>query len=148
MEMVGLVFVVVILVLGIVLYLQFASKARSPVAQQSQASSSFLTALADTYVPACNVRFSEVARECASGGFSDLVCGDPCAEAQIVMNKIAAVTLLREGKKFNLSLSGKNVQYVSGCNSADPTVQIVAAPQIVIPLGSGRVANLGLALCR
>jgi hypothetical protein len=147
MEMIGLVFVVVLLVLGIVLYLAFAGKTRSPTtARQVQESNSFLTAIADTHIPACKVKFSEVAQSCAGGGF--LPCSNPCVELDFAVDRIANATLLREGRKYNLSLVGKDVMNYSDCESADPKTLITSAPQLAIVLGGGRVKQLSLAYCR
>jgi hypothetical protein len=136
-------------VLGVVLYLQFAGKARPQSnVGQVQASNSFLTALAETHVPACNVRFSEAARACAMRATRGLACTDPCAAVQSAMDAVVNSTLLKEGRKYNLSIAGTTVQNASNCRSADPATLVIAAPQVAIVFGDGRSTNLTLALCR
>ncbi|HIH24706.1 TPA: hypothetical protein HA251_06760 [Candidatus Woesearchaeota archaeon] len=151
MEMIGLVFIVVIIIIGMVLYLSLSGKddsgARANRAANAQKSSSFLTAIAETDIVGCGVPLSRVAQACVR---REVFCdnGDPCITLERAMTKIANETLYAQGMKYNLSLEGTRVQAESDCDSANLSVSLIAAPRQPIPLGNGQTVDLILSICR
>lgn len=151
MEMIGLVFIVVIIVIGIVLYISSSNKVNrddgTGQAQGVQKSTSFLTALAETRIPACGVPLSRVVQACVN---DEVFCdnGDPCKTLQRTFDKVAAHSLYEQGMKYNLSVEGTAVQNISGCNSSSVNTRILAAPRQPIPLTNGQQTYLVLSICR
>lgn len=140
-EMIGLVFVVVILVLGFLLYLKFSSGGGGSVPDQS---STYLVALKETTIPACKTSVERIAAACLEG---ETLCGDPCSRLEETFRSIAGQTLVREGFRYNLSLIG-SVSNSSDCASADPAVELTSAPRAPIVSGGHVIGYLELAMCR
>lgn len=145
-EMVGLVFVVVIIVLGIVLYMQFSGSKTSAVPKDQQRTNSFLVALTETTVPACGDTFARVAKSCVVG---DAICQQPCETLSRTMADIAAQAL--PGAKYSLRLEsgdGRQVYAHAEDHCTADAASIIAAPQQPIPFGGGENVYLTLTLCR
>lgn len=116
MEMVGLVFVVLIIVIGIILYVAFSNPADSTgTTRQVQAYVSFITAFGETELPSCGLPAARVAQECAERPAGSSICGGrPCEELEEAMEAVLARTLKDQGIGYNMSLQGTGVQSVSG----------------------------------
>lgn len=151
MEMIGLVFIVVIIIIGMVLYLSLSGKdtggATANRAASAQKSSSFLTAIVETDIVGCGVPLSRVAQACVR---REAFCDndDPCITLERAMTKLANETLYVQGVKYNLSLEGTLAQTDSDCDSANLSVSLIAAPRQPIPLGNGQTVDLVLSICR
>jgi hypothetical protein len=142
MEMIGLVFIVIVLVIGIVLFLTFMPKARASQGSFREGES-LLIAFGQATVPACGVSVSEVARQCANGG----TCrdgSDACVHLSEALGHIAPTL---DQWSYNISLEGTAVMHENGCQSANPRQPLQGTPTLPIPLGGGRVAKLKLAVC-
>jgi hypothetical protein len=140
-EAFGLAFVVVLLIFGIVVYVFFSATSAPPPPPET--TDSFLTALAETDVPACGMSAARVAADCV---LSRSTCGgDPCGALQGVFDTIANATLDVEGKRYNLSLEGTSVTRVADCQSANASVRLIAAPRHPL-FTTGR--SMRLSLCR
>lgn len=146
MEMVGLVFVVLIIVVGIILYVSFSGRGADGAqrSKESQAYKSFVTAFGETDIPACGMPASRVAQECL---FDDTtVCGgDPCGELQQAIEDITEYTLEEQGIRFNMSLEGKPVGVEMGCDSSVTSGLQWAS----LPIGgmASRNSSLRLSVC-
>jgi hypothetical protein len=138
-EMIGLVFVVLIIVVGIVLYMLLGSNRPLPAAKGG---SSFLVALTETTVPACDASVEELARACVK---QESLCDDPCFAAQEAFETIGSASLGKAGYRYNLSIEGTAVMVVEGdCVSADPRIALREAPRQTI---AGLTANVRLSVC-
>jgi hypothetical protein len=146
MEMVGLVMVVVVLIIGIVVYVSMSSRVHVSNTPKMQPANSFLTALAETDIPVCDVSFSRVAQMCAQK--KTLPSCDPCTALQLRVDFILDKTLRDEGRKYNLSLVGTTVGSENDCPSGASTTEVLSAPQLPIVFGDGRSAVLMLSFCR
>lgn len=148
LEMIGLVFIVLLLVVGIVLYAKFAGKSQTgDRSTKLQGAGSFLIALSETSVPSCGTSFSKVVSACALGK-SFCLTGDPCLEAQRTMELLASETLDKQGIAYNLSIQGTPLAvFTDDCESANPAVDVLAAPNVEIVLGGGTTRKMTLALC-
>ncbi len=147
MEMVGLVFVVILVVIGIVMYLLFSLPTDGGASQaQLQGITSFLISLKETTLPGCSASFERVVAACVQG---ERLCGSgrPCREAQRAM-EAASAFLQDSGYAFNLSLFGTGLMVVDGCASAEPGVPLLAAPRLPIVYEGGLREYLVLAICR
>jgi len=81
MEMVGLVFIVIIVILGIFIYLQVATRTPDVDSTVSQEATSFLIAFKESTIPSCGASVEQVAAACIEKkGFCS--SGDPCFELQ------------------------------------------------------------------
>ncbi len=153
-EMIGLVFVVVILVLGIVLFVRFNAISSGGTgeytrqAAATQQASAFMTALKETTVPLCGASVERVARACLEDDY--YICPlDPCDALQSVFSDIGEQTLTKQGLYYNLSLEGRDVNVTVGCNSSTPTVQLSSALRSEIILSGGRgTGYFRLSVCR
>jgi hypothetical protein len=144
-EMVGLVFVVVIIVIGIILYMSFANKNQAPDTKDLQRSNSFLVALSETTVPGCSDPFSRVVQSCV---LNEATCQQPCEQLETVMDQTAQYALA--GSKYSLRVedaTGTVFARVEDDCTKD-AASIIAAPRQPIPFGNGRTAYLVLTLCR
>jgi hypothetical protein len=147
MEMIGLVFVVVIIVLGMFLYLRFSDSPSESIvrtAKEVQLYTSFLTALSETDVPDCGVPVSRVAAACLEDD-ADLCGGTPCEALNNTINTIAEATLKRQGIRYDLRLEGTAVQAADRCNI---TVTSSYSPSIPIVTPSGIPGKITLTVCR
>lgn len=151
-EMVGLVFVVVLLILGILLYVRLSAAGDeragdlTDTAERVQQSNSFLVALKETTL--CGTTFERAVRACIE---DERLCpsGDPCIEVQDTMDRIVAATLIPQGYLFNLSIVGTDVMNVTGCISADPEVLLASGAESTIVLSGARPSGrLKLSICR
>lgn len=146
-EMIGLVFIVVLIVVGIVIYLRMSVDDVENVEQEQQGSVSFLVALKETTLPACGVSFERAAAACFQG---ETLCTsrDPCLEIQNTMDELSLV-LLRQGFKYNLSIEGTALETVSSCQSGDRSVDLLMAPRVPLVYASGGAQRfLRLSVCR
>jgi len=145
MEMVGLVFVVVILVLGIVLYVSFSQPRGTNTAAQVMGQSSFLNAMLETQVPECGVSISRLAQACIQNeGF----CGDACDKVQFALDRIVNMTLIEQGVKYNISIEGTGIMnYSSDCKSSDNRTRLGPGAQAFVTLNGG-TRQLVLYTCR
>jgi hypothetical protein len=149
MEMIGLVMVVVILIFGILIYMQLASKPNNApaVAKTAQANNAYLTAMLETDIPQCRVTFRELAQACGRkvpiGS-----CPDSCEAVQASLDTIVANTLEKEGRQYNISITMTEIQKESGCKSAEPKTRIISGAQLPLVLGDGRTREFSLKLCR
>ena len=142
-EMIGLVFVVLILVIGIVLYARFSVV---PEQEPPETTSAFLTALKETTVDSCNANVERVARACLEGT-PFCVTGDPCTELQDTFDEVGGV-LDRQGIVYNLSLEQTSVM-TGDCPSSNPTVGLSSAPVSEIVLSGGvSKGRIRLSVCR
>jgi hypothetical protein len=141
LEMVGLVFVVVLVVMGLLLYLSLSSRQPVTPSRVPERASSFMVALIETDVPECGVVYSSLARECLLG--SDF-CSDPCGKLQNVTNTVLAYSLAKEGMRYNITLEGTSVYNASGCEGRLPAF---VSPN-PINLASGAKRNLVLTICK
>ncbi|MDD9953873.1 MAG: hypothetical protein OXR66_06070 [Candidatus Woesearchaeota archaeon] len=143
-EMIGLVFIVLLLVVGIMLYLRFSSPPEQNNEGTFQGATSFLVALKESAV--CDASFERVAAACIEGhAFCD--SGDPCLEAQLFMDEITSEFLVQH--KFNLSIERTDVQVVVDCESGDQRTLLAAAPRTPIVLSRGVIGgNIVLSICR
>ena len=116
MEMVGLVFVVPVIVIGIIMYVTFSGTTdNTGTARQVQAYTSFITAFGETELPACGLPAARVAQECFEYPIGSSICGgEPCDALQEAMDAILASTLERQGIGYNMSLEGTGVMSASG----------------------------------
>jgi len=150
MEMVGLVFIVAIIVVGIILYITFSAKNSNDngagTASSYQRSTSFLVALTETDVLECGEPVSSVIKDCMLDDRSS--CNDPCKALNTTFNAVLNYTLTANFVKYNLSLEGKNVGNASDCDSADPNIETLGAPKQPVSLGNGQSAYLVLTLCK
>lgn len=146
MEMVGLVFIVVLLIIGAVLWIRLSAidTGGGQRAQDLQGATSFLVALKETTLPMCGTSFERVAASCAAGG---TLCGDPCYEAQTAMREIAQTALGDRGVRYNLSIEQTGLTVINGCDSANLSVDIAAAPRAPLVLPSGAQRNIVLSIC-
>ncbi|MBR9700259.1 hypothetical protein GOV11_00130 [Candidatus Woesearchaeota archaeon] len=162
-EMIGLVFIVVALLLGLLVYVKFSVIVKNPAgdlvdrARDVQQTSSFLVALKETTVPNCGgAPMERLARACIENDRSFCITGRPCDMLQELFENLVKVTLVKQGIKFNLSLEGTEVMVVStdvngdlDCVSADRSVDISSAPvgEVVLSGGSGK-GYIRLSMCR
>ncbi len=148
-EMIGLVFVVALIALGIVLYARLGTRSGdggAAQAEQAQGSASLLVSLLETTVPSCGSSFERVAAACVEGR-PMCASGDPCGEAQAVLENVSAIALDARGAKYNLSVEGTGMGIASAdCASADPRVDLVAAPRVPLLTATG-TRYLRLSLC-
>ena len=145
MEMIGLVFVVVLIVVGIILYLTLSDRVNTskPVQKDVQYSTSFRTALAETEIPECQAAVTHVAYACITQDLS--YCNSlPCEALQRAMDAITEETLKRQGIKYNLSLDQTSVQSISGCDSGNKTTGVFYS-DIPIPNTPSKIT---LSICR
>lgn len=154
MEMIGLVFVVVILVLGVVLFIKFKSISGGTSgdyirqAAETQQASAFMTSLKETSVPACSTTVERVARACLEDDY--FICpSNPCVELQNIFETITNGTLTKQGILYNLSLEGSEVMAMKSCNSSDTRVLLSSAQraEVILSGGSG-VGHIRLSVCR
>jgi len=123
MEMIGLVFVVVIIVFGILLYLKFSTRGDTggitKRAEVTQSQSAFLVALKETDIPSCQAPFWRVAKACLE---NDPFCTgeDACAVLQDTIQTIADLTLTEQGTLYDIRLKGTDVQYAPKDTSTTP----------------------------
>jgi len=147
MEMVGLIFIVIILVVGIVLYLRFSIPDGPTVpVQELQSVTSFLVAAKETTIPACGTSVERTIAACLE---DRTLCTsrDPCYEAQVALETLAAEMLPLQGFTYNLSVDGSSIMIEDGCVSADPRIQLLAAPRIPIVFAGSAQRQLILAIC-
>jgi hypothetical protein len=144
-EMIGLVFVVVIIVLGIILYMQFSKSKISTVPKDIQRSNSFLVALTETTIPACRESFSRVAQSCV---LNEQTCEDPCGKLKETMQDTAKYGLA--GSKYSIRVEDAGgtlfASVEQDCTKNAPA--IIAAPKQPLPFGNGQTAYLVVTLCR
>ena len=148
MEMIGLVFIVLIIVVGIVLYLRFSTRDTlgvSRVAVEVQGSNSFLTSLAETEIPQCKATVARVARACKEGE-NYCLSGDPCGELHDTFSKITEASLVKQGVKFDLRLEG-SVRVQEGCAGLAPPVSLSSASVLPVILSTGQ-SKITLSICR
>jgi|GEM_PF-5673505 len=154
-EMVGLVFVVLIIVVGIMLYLVFSSRdptarvARSIVLEEN--ARSYLLVLSQTDVPACGngVDITSLSRACAQRERIGQ-CVDACEDLEEAMRAIVDQTLDAQGQACRLYLGvGTGAIAAASCDDdcIPESINVAAAPDIPIPVNGG-TARLTLALCR
>ena len=148
-EMIGLVFIVVIIVIGIMLYLSFVGKDPQnklvKQATKAEGANSFLIALSETHVPKCGtaVTVTMLARACNDNAAIG-ACTTPCSDLQDVFNGITAATLNAQGLKYSLSFNGVSSAY-GGCSPTSPDTTMI--PTMPVPI-SGSSKDIVLALCR
>lgn len=153
MEMVGLVFIVVIIVIGVVLYASaIGSKDTSKTYKdtvEKQKSPTFLTALATADVADCSNRpFQEVIGKCIR---NERYCsgGDACSAAQDFMSVVADNTLKEQGVKYDLFIKDRTDLRVNDrCDSFNKNNLTYAGKIYPIDLGTGDTATLVLVICR
>jgi len=148
-ELIGMVFVVLVLVVGLILYVRFAGSntGTEQQTQTSQSTSAFLTALRETNVPECRANVERVARACQE---EQPLCtsGKPCIELQKIFDKVAQATLYQQGLVYNLSLE-KTAVMTGSCNSSDQRQLLVAAPVTDIVLTGGNAkGRIRLSICK
>jgi hypothetical protein len=147
-EMVGLVFVVLIIVLGVFLYVILGNNNNGQVARSAlheEAMRSYLLTLAQTEVTACEANVYTVAKACAQHETAGR-CNDACTALQEAIDNTIASTLELQGFKYNLTIDGTSVMSATnGCNQK--TSMIYAAPELPIPVDGG-TRKMTLALCR
>lgn len=148
MEMIGLVFVVVLIVVGIILYVSLSERNSSDgivrTAKDVQTYTSFLTALAETDVPECGIPVSRVAAACLERD-RNLCDGDPCRALNDTIQLIAAATLKEQGLRYNLSLDQTSIQAYDRCNASAINAY---APSIPIVTPGGIPGKITLTICR
>jgi hypothetical protein len=149
-EMIGLVFIVVLLVIGAVLYVRFstADTSGTRAAQDMQGATSFLVAVKETTIPSCGASIERVAAACIER--RSLCPGsDPCSRLQDSLDALAHIALGERGVHYNLSIEGTGIEAVDGCRSGDARVDLVAAPRSPIVLSGGRSQRfLVLSVCK
>lgn len=151
-EMIGLVFIVAIVVIGMIIYIISLGKQDSGTSNrdllQAQLSPTYLTAIDSTSVPSCNnISFEKVVQKCIK---SETFCtnGDPCAALSLFLDNITQNTLFAQGSKYNLSIEGRSISSVYECDSANSSVKTYAGSHYAVNLGDGAQVNLRLFLCR
>ena len=142
MEMIGLVFVVLIVAMGLVLYVSFSPSRAPGPHKEVNTYVSFLNAFAESDITSCGAQgmpVARVAQECAAG--NPEVCGrDPCDMLQNAMDKVLRETLFVQNIKYNMSLEGTGISSVNDCDSASTGVY-----RSTLPL---RSRALYLEICR
>lgn len=146
-EMVGLVFIVVIIVLGIFLYVTLGAKDRSASTAKSivheEAMRSFLLTFAQTEVTECATNVYSVARACAQNEAVGR-CARSCDALQDATDNTLDSTLKVQGLNYSLTLEGTSVE--SSTPGCGPKSMAYAAPQLPIPV-SGGTRKMTLTLC-
>jgi hypothetical protein len=143
MEMVGLVFVVLIVILGIVLYVSFSTRdsGTSP-RKEIQTYTSFLNAFGETEVQSCGLPVAQVARECAFA--ENNICeGDPCGALQHAMDVVLAETLKEQNIKYNMILEGTATGSSNECDSEAMPSGVFRS---TLPLGADKALYLDICL--
>ncbi len=155
MEMVGLVFIVVIIVIGFILYaLSIDKKDTSQTykdAIEKQKSPTFLTALATADVIDCNnIPLQEVIGKCIR---NERYCtsGDACEAAGAFMTTIAISTLHTQGEKYDLYVKDHTdkLRVYDRCDSiGNRSALTYVGKTYPMNLGTGDTATLVLVICK
>ena len=108
MEILGLVFVVILIVLGLLMLLLFVGRGQQSLKRftESAVAKNYLTTLAQTHTPCRGFTFEQLFQECASGAGTK--CGDGtdvCAFAQDAMDGIFQETLTTWHRNYSLVVS-------------------------------------------
>jgi hypothetical protein len=108
MEIMGLVFIVILVVMGLLLLLLFIGKGQPTLKRftESALAYNYLTTLGETRTACRDYAIDDLLRECAAGAAFNCENGqDPCRYSEDTINEILSKTLTAWNRNYSLAVS-------------------------------------------
>lgn len=124
MEIIGLAFIVIIIVFGLLFYIKFTGDAKAPnkqVIEYKELGEATETAMLDTVIPICGYELRTAIQNCVSAPY--LTCGQDniCESIHDAMNNMLSNTLEARGEDYRAYIRYNNKQILEKIGEIKPS---------------------------